>query len=177
MLVGVYFYRKCTKFQLNYVLNAMVMWPAMWKVFKKPFVFAQQPFNVFGMIGNFSSSFLISNMALGILFNISMSQNISHTIGRNYLSWVSVHTLQNHRLPFSVLESYLGYLVIHGMFSNGVKPLNSQHHVGVFHIDDIKIFLPYVVSKTHLQIWNPPIAFHSVVSQVNHNESFKRISW
>ena len=38
MLVGVYFYWKCTNFQLNYVFNSMVSWPSVWKVFKNPLV-------------------------------------------------------------------------------------------------------------------------------------------
>ena len=44
MFVGMNFYRKCSNFKLNYVLNSMVRWPFMWEVFKKPLMLVQQFF-------------------------------------------------------------------------------------------------------------------------------------
>ena len=52
MLSGVYFYGKCSNFQLNYVLNATASLPAMWEVFKKTLMLMKHIFYVFGLVGN-----------------------------------------------------------------------------------------------------------------------------
>ena len=113
MHVGVDFYWKCANFKLNLVFNYTFRWPSKWKVLKNPLVLVQQPSYVFGLGGNLGSSSLNSNLEFKTPFNVLMPQNGSHTVGINYLAWISIHTLQNYWLPFNILETYMGYFAIH----------------------------------------------------------------
>ena len=133
----------------------------------------QQFFNIFGLGGNFCSCSLSSDFAFNSPLNVSMPHNRSHTLCRDYLVGISIYTFQYHWFSFSILENYLWYLVVHRVLSNRVHPLYPQHHVGVCHIENIKFVFHGTVTDVYLQIWNPSVALHGMVTKNDHSESFK----
>ena len=158
------------------MVYATVWCPTMWKVFKNPLMIVQQCFNIFGLKGNFGSCSLSCDLAFNNPFNVSMPQNISHTFCRNCLAGISIYAFQYHWFSFSILETYLWYLVVHRFLSNRVQLFYPQHHVGVCHIDNIKVVLQSIVTDVCLQIWDPSVTLHGMVTKNDHSESFKGIS-